>query len=752
MTFTIEPMHREYSHTVSATRPWGYRPHIAGNLRIRNPKNRRAVKSSLERSQFLKGLLISLFLMCLLIASHDSAANEQPQTGEMHFMSKDGEKHLALHLESAVLFNIKGLHAQVQLTQSFSNESEHWVEGIYAFPLPQNSVVNAMKMIIGERVVKAEIRERGQAKKIYVQAKKAGKKTALIEQERPNLFTQSIANIAPGETVVITLEYLQPVKYDMGKLSIRFPMTITQRFNPGQRIPNAVSNSDDIIEHQAFKANIQGWATTQVADVSRISPPQTQKQNQISLSVHLDAGINLTRVSSPSHPLNVQINSNNTYQINTSNKNVAMDRDFELVWSPKEVGAPTAAVFHEEMDGESFVQIMLLPPHLEITQHSKNTENTLARELILIIDTSGSMQGQSIIQAKRSVALALQRLKPTDYFNVIEFNSIHHELFEQPQPAHTDAINQALSFVHNLQANGGTNMAPALHAALKNQSNQELLRQVVFVTDGAVGNEQGLFKLIHENLDSSRLFTVGIGSAPNSHFMEKAAQFGRGSFTHISSTQQVKERMGELFRKLESPVMSGINVSWPLGWTVEAYPAKTPDLYLGEPLLITAKAPLQMHGDEKVIINGELAGKKWSRAIQLPIPKTVYIQSMSDDDTRAIIPSYWAGFKIDHLLDQKTLGKDQESIRNEVLPLALKFQLISPYTSFIAVEEVLSRPEEAEVVLKAVANTKPAGQTSKRISYPKTATSAPLNLLMGFIALLLAVLASKYMPTHQQRP
>lgn len=746
MKLTVEPLYQDYFHKKTTRRTWGCKHFIAGQAGARVQKANKH-----EHRRTLKGLLFVFCLLAATIISRESMASEQALAGELHFVSTDGQKRQALHLDSAAEFNIKGLHAQVRLTQSFTNKTNQWVEGVYVFPLPQDSAVNAMKMVIGERIITAEVREREEAKKIYLAAKRAGKKTALMEQERPNLFTQSIANIGPGETIKITLEYLQPVRYDMGKLSIRFPMTITERYIPGTLVPGSVVNADDIVEHASFKTRGQGWATDEVVDASRITPVQTEHKNQISLSVNLDAGMVLSFVNSPSHMLNTQINNDKTYHITTQEKTVAMDKDFELVWHPKEANAPKAAVFHEEMDGESYIQLMLLPPYVE-----SELSSSLPREFVLVVDTSGSMQGRSIIQAKKSVALALKRLKPTDYFNVIEFNSAHSALFSKPKSAHRANIETALNFVGGLQANGGTNMAPALKEALQSQSNEELLRQVVFITDGAVGNEQALFQLIHKHLASSRLFTVGIGSAPNSHFMEKAAQFGRGTFTHISTASQMDERMGELFRKLENPVMSGIEVNWPRGWEIEVYPKRIPDLYLGEPMLITAKISPQMTGQEQVVINGEIIGKSWRRELSIPTPKIVYIQDKdsteNNEDTKAIIPSYWARFKISHLLDQKTLGGNLQTIKEQVLPVALKYQLMSPYTSFIAVEEVVSRPPEETLALDAVPNTRPSGQISKRIPYPQTATSAQLNMLIGFIALLLALFIARFVPGNNTIP
>ena len=746
MKLSLEPSYQDRIYRRVNPMPWGYRQYIAGQACTRRSVNRRKLHASEHDRSALKILLGLFFSICMIIVSREALASEGPQAGEMSFTASDGTKSYALQLQSSTDIHVKGLHAQVTLTQSFKNQTGDWVEGVYVFPLPTDSAVNAMTMTIGERVINADIREREEAKKIYTQAKRAGKKTALIEQERPNLFTQSVANIAPGEKITVTLNYLQPVVYNLGTFSLRLPMTITERFSPSinrdssREIPGSFKEGDEIPLNTSIAHFSEGWGYTEVTDVPRITPPMTTHKNTMRVSVLLDSGIELAQVESPSHSVSVTESGSSTYAIKPINQFVAMDRDFELQWQPVKSKAPLAAAFHETFDDESYVQIMLLPPHID-TSGSARDDSVLARELILIIDTSGSMQGQSIEQAKKSVSLALRKLTPEDTFNVIEFNSAHSALFEEPRQATADNIQQALHMVGMLGAGGGTNMLPALAEALKVQTGSEQLKQIVFVTDGAVGNEQGLFKLIHEHLQSARLFTVGIGSAPNSHFMEKAAQFGRGTFTYISSVNQVDERMGELFRKLESPVMSGVEVQWPSGWDMDAYPVRIPDLYFGEPMIITAKANPGMVGNENISISGEVVGARWSREMAIPKPKAVYIKSDDSfaDKSKAIIPSHWARFKMDDLLDQQTMGVSREELKLSVLPLALKYQLMSPFTSFVAVEEEMSRPKDSPLDTSKVANTLPAGQTAKKIAYPSTAMGLSANLILGLMAFLFAV-------------
>lgn len=691
------------------------------------------------------------------------------KAGQLFIQSDDGASNPALHLGSKVSFVVSGMVLHTTFSQTFRNPSnDQWVEGIYVFPMPEKAAISHMDMRIGERVIVGEIKEKELAKKQYQKAKAAGKRVALVEQERPNLFTQNVANIGPGEEVTITLKYQDTVAFDAGRFSFRFPMTITPRFMPsahawmnGDLLPKP---SDDAETRgtqisQKVETELQtatqmvldnsrpwGWSapTSLVPDAHRISPPQLDSKtakkaltHNIQLSIVLDAGLPLKNISSPYHDLVIE-KKREQHFIGTRENHIPMDRDFELQWQPVAQSVPSAAAFTEmltrdQIGGdeqatnltveENYALLMLLPP-----QQTHSTQ--LARDVIYIIDTSGSMGGTSIRQAKQSLNLALKRLNKGDRFNVIEFNSNHRNLFGTSQDVNQSSRAQALKFVDSLNAGGGTNMAPALDAALSAHHTETHLRQIVFITDGSVGNESQLFELIYQKLGQARLFTVAIGSAPNSFFMRKAAQFGRGTFTHIGDSQEVSDKMSKLFSKLESPVLRNLSIQWPDSANVEVWPKKLPDLYRGEPLLIKAK--LGEFGQSKTVtVKGDQGGKPWEQVIKLQKPEI-------DTVTHTGISKLWAREKISALLDEKTRGADESAIKPKVLQVALQHQLMSPYTSFIAEDKTPARPLEKNLESQLVPNQIPHGQ--KQLVYPKTATSAPLNIALGFVALIMLLI------------
>ena len=546
-----------------------------------------------------------------------------------------------------VAMTITGMVNRVNVTQTFSNTTDNWQEGIYVFPLPENATVDHMRLRIGERVIEGQIKEKEEAKKIYKRAKQTGKKAALTEQERPNIFTTSVANIAPHETVKVEIEFQQITHYDNGAFSIRFPMTVGPRYIPGESLDRIYSG---------FSSGT-GWAhdTDEVIDASRITPhvihPNRKRENIATIKIDLDAGLELERIHSPYHEIEID-KQNNQYYIELKQDSALANRDFELIWQPHPSDAPKAALFTEEINGYDYGMIMMLPPDVEKAE-------ILNREIIYVIDTSGSMDGESILQAKAALRFSLTRLKPGDYFNIIQFNSLTSSLFHQSELTTPASLHQARNYIASLVADGGTEMAPALLAALENQERDVGLRQVIFITDGDIGNEQALFNTIQQRLGRSRLFTIGIGSAPNSHFMSRAANFGRGTHTYIGKLNEVTTRMQDLFEKIESPVLRDIhaNIGQLSGFefinSIEIWPQKINDLYSGEPLLIAVRAkklPL-----DEIRISGQVAKSRWSSSLML-----------AGGQNRTGIAKFWARKKIAALMEQKQ-DDEFESVKKIII-------------------------------------------------------------------------------------
>jgi Ca-activated chloride channel family protein len=606
---------------------------------------------------------------------------------------------------------VTGIVARARVRQEFTNPGGAWTEGVYGFPLPEDAAVDRLRMWIGERVVEGVIEERAAAKAQYEEARRAGRRASLVEQERPNIFTTSVANIPPGAAITVEIEYQHALRYDGGQFRLRFPMVVGPRYIPGTPGPSSDGT---------------GWApdTDEVLDASRITPPVAHPArgaiNPVSLVIELDPGAPPARLESPYHEIQTTPLAGGRYRIELARGTVPADRDFELVWQPHAAAAPLASLFTEKKGAETFALLMVVPPAAAALDGAR-----LPREVVFVIDNSGSMHGASIEQAKAALKMALRRLHPADSFNVIRFNHTTDALFPDARAATPQDLVLAESYVGRLRPDGGTEMLPALQRALDGREHPGRLRQVIFLTDGAVGNEEQLFIAINQRLGDTRLFTIGIGSAPNSHFMREAARLGRGTFTDIGSVTEVKEKMVALFGKLESPALTDVRLELAGGSAVDSVPARIPDVYLGEPVTVALRAGTL---PPRVVLRGQLGPDRWEHEL-----------SLQATDPAAGLSAHWARGKIAGLLDTRRAGAPDDEVRRAVLDLALAFHLVSPYTSLIAVDVTPVRPGREDLHTMALETNLPHGWDYTAVfGMGQGATAGPVHLALGLTALLLA--------------
>ena len=661
-------------------------------------------------------------LSCLLLAPWLTAGAhaEQDAYGLRLYGADRTEVEQAPQLGTAVSMTVSGMVSRVRVVQRFRNAGARWVEGVYVFPLPEDAAVDRLQMRYAGRVIEGEIQERAQARRTYQQARQSGRGAGLLDQQRSNVFTTSVANIPPGETVEIAIEYQQAVRWSEGEFSLRFPTVVAPRYIPGEAID------------RERPERATGWSpdTDQVADASLITPPVVDNApsgfNGLTLRVELDAGLALRGIDSPYHPIVVEQPAPRHYRVRLADGVVPAERDFVLRWRPVLGEQPSAALFTETWEGHEYALLMLLPPRADVPPVE------VARELVLVVDTSGSMHGESIAQARAALRSALRRLRPGDRFNIIQFNDRVDALFADAVPADPAHLARGLDYARSLQADGGTEMLPAMRRALRDPSPSGLLRQVVFITDGAVGNEQALFGAVSADLGASRLFTVGIGSAPNALFMRKAAAFGRGTFTYIGSTREVERQVDTLFRQLAAPVLTDVGLRW-ADPQLAAEPVQTPDplpdLYAGEPLVVALRATTL---PRRVEVAGRLGAQPWRHTVVLP--------AAAERADSSGVHALWARRLIDDWLARGVLGEAPEQVRAAVLQLALDHRLVSRYTSLVAVDRTPSRPATTDLASAALPVRLPAGWSAEAVfgQMPGTATPAPLALLLGTLALLFA--------------
>lgn len=677
-------------------------------------------------------------VVALCSLSHIAFANiqEESSTAELVFTSNQGADVSAMLLDTNVSGSVSGLVSTITIVQKYRNDSNDWVNGQYRFPLPENAAVDSLTLETEGRILHGVVKEKQAAQKEFNVAKKAGKKAGLLKQHRPNLFSMSLANIAPWSEVTATISFVSTVQYEHGTFSLRLPTTFTPRFIPGaplwlSKVEETEFESEGSLDIDATA----GWAfnTDQVPDASEITPPQIASppnadSHRFSLTLLLDAGVPLDDISSVTHAINVAKTTNDTHEVSLANGTANLDRDLLLTWTPAANQAPEAAVFRQQGESAQHNLVMLIPP-------TKNVVSTLPREIIFIIDSSGSMAGVSILQAQQGLQTALNLLAPGDKFNVIDFDSSARKLFSAPQPATNNNVVRASTFVNNLVADGGTNMAEALEMAFSMPKEEQSLRQIVFITDGSVGNEQALFKMIRSKLGAARLFTVGIGSAPNAHFMRGAARFGRGSYQYIDDIALAASNMRGLFERLNRPILKDLKV-WVDGESMKnGYPNPLPDLYLGQPVMLTVKTPAPV---SEVVLSGNLAGESWQRTIT--VNGTANAQN---------IDKIWARSKVEQLESDIVTGLiDFDSAKKVITQTGLDYQLVTKHTSFIAVEEVVSKPAEVKAKSSQTPNLMPAGNTMP-IPMPNTATPSSLLTILGAIMMLGSLATARYRRRRQ---
>ena len=658
---------------------------------------------------------------------------------------------------------INGLVAYAEIKQTFINPYNIALAGKYQFPLPENSAVKQLMIKMGDVEIIGEIMEKKAAKALYQKAKKQGRKASLVEQHRPNLFTNKIANIPAQSTVIVTLKFIMPVSFSQGKFNLRLPLALTDRYQPqstsysfeqssghssgylsgysseqslNDTTHDSTSDSISVSTNELpepFKISTTGSSTTHVRSVAR---------SQSSINIVLNSGIPITSIVSDSHKiqsrkLNSEQNSKlsseqNAYFITLDKTQVISDKTFDLTWQLIASNQAQISSFTQEISGEFYTLLTFFPPETAVAQ-------VIARDIIFIIDTSGSMQAGSMEQAKASLQLALLQLNNKDSFNIIAFDNDTELLFPITHMASTDNISKGQQFIDGLSADGGTEMYRPLSNALMMKKDKaqsaKAIRQIVFITDGAVANEIELMQLLNTAQGDFRLYTVGIGAAPNGYFMKKAAQFGRGSYVFIQNKNEVQRKMSHFMTKISQPALTNIALTLDnqIHQHVEVYPKKIPDLYFGEPLQITLKSQFP-------ITSVQLTAETVS---------TPFYQQLIIDDRQPSkgISSLWARRKIEDLVDSLIVGANKDQVKSQVIATSLNHQIISPYTSFIAVEKL---PEVSSLLtkndlssVKKSQNNAVKAHESLLVAMPKTALDWQLQFLLGIALMLLSLVSMK---------
>ena len=628
-----------------------------------------------------------LTVLLLVVASSNNsvlAASAPEQTpGSLAIVSKDGKIQGDCPLKHTdVRAGISGFLARVTVTQIFSNTATQNVEAVYTFPLPQDAAVDDMTIQIGDRTVRGLIKRREEARKIYEQAKNTGHVAALLDQERPNIFTQSVANILPGAQVTVTISYVETLRYEEGSYEFVFPMVVGPRYIPGQAVGQQGG----------------GWApdTTKVPDASHITPwvaaKGTRAGHDISLELALDAGVPIQELNSKTHVIDVDRQSASRATVRLRDEAVIPNKDFLLRYDV--AGSQIAdAILTSPSPGRSkgaggYFTMILQPP-------ARLPESDIQpKELVFVLDTSGSMWGFPLEQAKRVISRALDELYPGDTFNLITFSGDTHIVFPEPVYPTAENIRKAKAVLASRNGGGGTEIMKAIRASLAPSDKQDHVRVVCFLTDGYVGNDMEIVGEVQKH-PNARVFAFGIGTAVNRFLLDKMAEAGRGAVEYVNLADKAEEAADRFYERVRSPLLTDLYIDWGGLPVTDVYPTRLPDLFSGQPLVITGRYTQAASG--KVHLKGTRAGGPFTRDIPV-----AFSSSTRPFDALA---GFWARRRIDSLMSQDWLGLQQGTMKPElqeqITQLGLDYRLMTQFTSFIAVEDRIvtkdGKPQRVEV-------------------------------------------------------
>jgi len=580
-------------------------------------------------------------------------------------------KHTEVEVE------ISGFLARVTAVQQFENPFGEPIEAVYVFPLPQRAAVDRMRMKIGDRVIVGKIKRREEARAIYEAAKARGHLASLLDQERPNVFTQSVANIPPGAAVEIEISYVETLGYEEGVYEFSFPMVVGPRYIPGQ--PGGASGG--------------GWApdTDQVPDASRITPPvakpATRAGHDISVKVTLDAGVPLRRVESPTHEIEVERPAPGKAVVRLKRRAVIPNKDFILRYDSRGAGIREGVLAHRDERGGFFTLILQPPERVTV-------EDVAPKELVFVLDTSGSMSGRPIEKAKEVIRLALEGIYPRDRFNVITFAGDTHILFPEPVPGTGENIRRAQAFIESRRGGGGTEMMKAIRAALAPSEGSERVRIVCFLTDGYVGNDMAILGEV-ERYENARVFSFGIGSSVNRFLLDRMAELSRGAAEYVGLNEDGSAAARRFHERIRNPLLTDIRIDWGGLPVTDVFPQRIPDLFAAAPVVVTGRYTAPAKG--VIRLEGKMSGKPYVRSIPVELP--------AQAPAHEAIAKLWARRKVAALMDRDWAGMQRGSpkaeIREAVTKLGLDYGLVTQFTSLVAVEETVvvegGRPRRIEV-------------------------------------------------------
>ncbi|OLD27742.1 MAG: hypothetical protein AUJ04_03300 [Acidobacteria bacterium 13_1_40CM_3_55_6] len=564
---------------------------------------------------------------------------------------------------------ISGFLARVVVTQEFENPFKEKIEAVYTFPLPQNAAVDDMTMLVGDRTVRGKILRREEAQAVYEAAKSSGQTASLLNQERPNIFTQSVANILPGEQIKISISYVETLKYEDGSYEFVFPMVVGPRYIPGHATGAQPNASGD-----GFAPN-----TDQVPDASRITPqpvPEGMRVgHDVSIDLTLDAGVPIDGLSSKTQEVDVERSDDHRAHVRLKDQATIPNKDFVFRYDVAGKKLSDALLTHSSANG-GFFTLILQPPE-RVT-----AEDVTPKELVFVLDTSGSMSGFPIEKAKETMKLALDNLYPYDTFNLITFSGDEHILFPEPVSATRENLAKAQAFLESRQGGGGTEMMKAIKASMDPSDAQNHVRIVCFMTDGYVGNDMEIIGEVQKH-PNARVFAFGIGNSVNRFLLDNMAKYGRGEVEYVGLNDDGSAAARRFHERVRNPLLTDITIDWNGMPVADVYPQTIPDLFSAKPVILTGR--YTANGRSAIRLKGKMSGRDFVREIP--------VDFSSSQSQHEVLATLWARTRVDDLMSRDFKGAQQgnmqDDVKQAIINLGLDYRLMTQFTSFVAVEEMI---------------------------------------------------------------
>lgn len=580
-------------------------------------------------------------------------SDDTPGTGCLIAIVDDEEVPVPLE-HTDVQARITGYIASVEVLQRFSNPFEETIEAEYVFPLPHDAAVNDFLMVVGERRIRGIIREKEEAREIYEEARQRGHVASLLEQERPNVFRQKVANIEPARAIDVELHYFNALPYVDDHFEFAFPLVVGPRFNPP-------GSTDPIVPVRRGNQPAHSGGTS----VFHLDPAE-RSGHDVSITVELDAGVTLEDLESANHAVDVERRSQREARIELAAFDRIPNKDFVLRYRVASESVKSEVLVHRDGD-EGYFSMMLVPPaELEDLERAPV-------EFVFVLDCSGSMRGWPMDQAKDAMKRALRQLRPGDSFQIIRFSEHASALGAGPLDATEENVRRGLDYVERLHGSGGTMMIEGIRAALGFRSDPSRLRVVSFMTDGYIGNEAEIFGAIAEQLGDARIFSFGVGKSVNRHLLEGMARIGRGAVAYIGQGDDL-EAIDGFYRRVRHPALVDVEIDWAGMGVTEVFPRRLPDLFVGRPVLIHGRFDGQ--GEQRVRVHGRAGGRDVHLDLRV---------DLDERRERPALPLLWARSQIQHISDRLDRRADAD-LRSFGLELALDYNLMSRWTSFVAVD------------------------------------------------------------------